>query len=453
MDVVIERGTELSVTPAPAQRAGAGPGLSLSAQVSALPMINPVRGYDWGSRHALAHLQGREPTGAPEAELWMGSHPSGPSMVCTEDGQVSLGDLIAADPRTMLGQECSTRFGPRLPFLLKVLAVEQPLSIQVHPSSEQARAGFARQERDGVPLGARERTYVDTDAKPELLYAVTRFEALAGLRPRERAAHLLGLLGTPRLAPVLAELARERGDLPWPSPGRDRPHRGGVLALATLAGWPVEDRAAFVAEVAASAAIARAELAHGRPEYDRDGERALRWLLRLAEQYPRDTMVLAPLLLQLHRFQPGDTMFVPAGVPHGHLTGMAVEIMSCSDNVVRAGLTSKHVDVDELVSLLDPAVAPMLDVPSWTSGGGAHTVWAPPVEEFWLARIDVDGDARLDARRTGPQVVLCMRGEVSVCCGGTTSVRLTPGQSAFLPAAALDVTLNGRGEVFLAAVP
>ena len=192
-------------------------------------MANPVREYDWGSTRALAALQGREPSGRPEAELWIGAHPTAPSRLRQPDGsEVSLAAAIHANPVAVLGRECTTRFGVRLPFLLKVLAVGRALSIQVHPSQAQAAAGFAREQAADIPQA--ERSYVDPYAKPEMLLPVTEFAALAGLRPRARVIQMLTRLNVPALRPVLLTLKSEAGQA------------GPAGALAILATWPRAQR-------------------------------------------------------------------------------------------------------------------------------------------------------------------------------------------------------------------
>jgi mannose-6-phosphate isomerase len=391
-------------------------------------MVNPVRDYDWGSASVLAHLQGREPHGGPEAELWMGAHPSSPSALVTAAGDpaLPLPDAVAADPRAVLGDAVAERFGPRLPFMLKVLAVARPLSLQVHPDAARARA---------VHLPAGGSPYVDGYAKPELIVAVDELAAIFGFRPAAEAAGLLAALGTPQAAAVAAELsaALAAGD-------------GDEAALRTAFGrlvtWPAEDVPALVA--AAAAAVA------GAGEAGTPAEReARRWVGRLAELHPRDPLVLAPLLLGLIRLAPGEAVFVPAGVPHAYLAGTGVEVLAASDNVVRAGLTSKQVDVAELLAIVDcrPGAEPLTAA---TDLGGGEVAWQPPVPDFRLTRLVVDGVAHPAPEVGGPQVVLCLRGSVTVRAGGA-EVALAGGESAFVTAAAGPLELDGSGEVYRAA--
>ncbi|MGW4474685.1 mannose-6-phosphate isomerase, class I [Nonomuraea sp. NPDC004354] len=350
-------------------------------------LSNPVKHYDWGSRTAIATLTGRpSPSPDPEAEMWLGAHPSGPSLL-VERG-ITLDQAIAADPQAELGAGTVARFGARLPYLLKLIAVERVLSLQVHPSAEQAEAGHAR--------GA----YVDAHPKPELVCALTPFSGLAGFRAPGEAARLLAELELPELRPVVGLL--EAGD----SAG----------ALRLLLEWP--ERKALVEAVAAAA---------GRRGHD--------LVTRLAEQYPDDPAVLAPLLMNRHDLMPGEALFLGAGVLHCYLSGFGVEIMGGSDNVLRAGLTPKPIDVDELLRITDFAAQPLRVEPV----DGLYTV---PVPEFALGRAQAP-DVTLEGGV--PRVFVCVEGEVAV--DGRT---LRPGESAFVPGSQAAVQVRGSGTVFWA---
>ena len=401
-------------------------------------MANPVRAYDWGCIGALATLQGREPSGRPEAELWMGAHPAASSRLRQPDGsEVSLAAAIHGNPVAVLGGEYTTRFGARLPFLLKVLAVARALSIQVHPSQAQAAVGFAREQAAGIPQA--ERSYADPYAKPEMLLPVTEFAALAGLRPRDRIIQMLASLNVPALRPVLLALKSEAGQA------------GPASVLAILATWPRAQRRALASSIR--------ERAHSLLDgtvtsLDSDEQSSLEWVLTLADQHPGDPLAVAPLLLRLHRLQPGQPIYLPNGVPHAYLSGVGVEIMASSDNVVRGGLTSKRVDGQALADLLDPDAAPLLAVPRATLS--PHEVrWQPPVPDFALSRVAVSNVpvtlSREPSDPVGPEVLLCLNGEVTVSSDGG-DVSLRGGQSAFLSASASPAVLAGRGQVYRATV-
>jgi mannose-6-phosphate isomerase len=405
-------------------------------------MINPIRPYDWGSRTRLAELQGRPPADGPEAELWMGAHFNAPSSVIDDGLEVSLRTWIEHSPLTLLGEETVTRFGPRLPFLLKVLGIERALSVQVHPSRELAERGFTDEEQRGVPRTAPHRTYVDRYSKPEFAYALTRMVALAGFRPRDEVAGFLRAIDLPVLAPVLEALQH---------PGR---HGGVVAALTTLLHWPAQDRARLADDVAERCAGLAEELAARADVDPASAELAtvLRWVHVLAGDHPGDPLITAPLLLRLHELPPGGTLFLPAGVPHSYLRGTCVEIMANSDNVLRAGLTTKHISVEALLDALEPDDAPVVGPSSHRSGGEQHA-WDFPVEEFSLGHIVVgpgDGEHATTQASPLPHILLCTRGAVTLHFD-TGELELRSGESAFVPAGCPGLTVRGDGEVFRAA--
>jgi mannose-6-phosphate isomerase len=417
-------------------------------------MDNPVRNYEWGSTTALARLQGRSPSGAPEAELWMGAHPSAPSHLLhqvqlpgvgtsarsTSDGTEAAGErldgLLAERPLDLLGTDVYARFGARLPFLLKVLAISQPLSVQVHPTADRARSAF-----EGEAAVPGEHRYVDPYPKPEMLYALEPVDAMCGFRTADRAGRLLGLVGGTRLARIAEQL-----------------RAGGVetqrleAAFELLVTWPKDDRAELVAEVAAGSRrlLSTAGPQTGDAVLTPDDRRAVTWASRLTAQHPQDPLVAAPFVLDLVRLEPGETLFVPAGAPHGYLYGLAVEIMGNSDNVLRAGLTHKAVAVEELLNIVHGGSRPMRDVPEeWVSPN--EVIWATGVPEFRLSRIWLYESAPVAAypQLAGPQIILCTAGTVRAGCAGH-QVELSPGQSAFVGASGGPVTLTGPGEVFRA---
>jgi mannose-6-phosphate isomerase len=404
-------------------------------------MDNPIRDYDWGSTTTLARLQGRTPTGRPEAELWMGAHPSAPSGLlpspdAADAGPVSLDQLVAEHPRDLLGTDIHDAFGPRLPFLLKILAISEPLSVQVHPTADRAREAFEAEAATPGP-----HIYVDPYPKPELLYALEPVDAMCGFRTAERARHLLELVGGPRMARIVEPLT-EDGD------ENDRIER----AFELLVTWPADDRPELVKDVAAAA---RRLLTSAGPHSDDDrlppaDRRALTWASRLAVQHPTDPLVAAPFVLDVVRVEPGETLFVPAGAPHAYLYGLAVEIMGNSDNVLRAGLTHKPIAVEELLRIVHGGTRPQRDIPeTWVSP--YEVMWSPGVPEFRLSRIWLHENRPITAypQISGPQVILCTAGGVRAECAGH-EVELGPGRSAFVGASGGPVTLTGPGEVFRA---
>jgi mannose-6-phosphate isomerase len=406
-------------------------------------LYTTIRPYAWGSRTALAALQGRPaPADGPEAELWMGSHSGAPSRVIRDGREVELGVVLAADPAGELGADVVAEFGAHLPYLLKVLAVAEPLSLQAHPDAEQARAGFAAEEAAGVPRDAPGRRYRDPSPKPELICALTPFEALCGFR---EVAETVGLLDhlqrTWGVSPVMPYAERLRAG------GADalRDVVGGLLRLGGAA------RDALVAAVGEACAGA-AEKAHGVGDDASGGAgdadtRTYGRIADLAERHPGDPGVVVALLLNHLWLEPGEAVFVPAGSLHAYLQGVGVEVMANSDNVLRGGLTSKHIDHDALLGVLRFDAGPVHPVRRVPEGPGVRR-WTTPAREFSLCRVAVDGTVSFDGGL--PQILLCVEGTVRATAGGTT-VDLTGGAAAFVPASDPVVTLSGRGVVFRAA--
>lgn len=314
----------------------------MSALLGPLRMDNPIQHYAWGSTRALARLRGKLPGTVPEAELWMGAHPRAPSRVTIDGQTLGLDEAIARWPEAMLG-------GPgELPFLLKVLAVAAPLSVQTHPNAEQARLGHAREQARGLPLDHPTRCYPDPHAKPELIVALTPFRALCGFRPWEEARAALAEVGL---------------------------HPAGLREATEL-------------------------LVRGGPGVEQALRQSRDPLVReLAAHHPGDPGALFPLLLRARVLQPGQSLFLPAGNLHAYLEGVAVEIMGNSDNVLRGGLTAKHRDPEELLRIVD-VDAPAPEVQEADPDGA----WPSPGAPFRLH------GAQSPVR--GPAIVLCTGGSL-----------------------------------------
>jgi mannose-6-phosphate isomerase len=394
--------------------------------VSADPVVFPVDGvirpYAWGSPTAIPELLGIEATGRPAAELWLGAHPDDPSGA----QGTTLDKLIAASPEALLGAAVLDRFGPQLPFLLKVLAAETALSIQVHPDRAQARAGFAAEDAAGVPRGAPNRNYKDTNHKPELLCALTEFDALCGFRPVARTLALLDALG---LGSYRDQLAGEG-------------LRATFTALLSLAD-PTPLVEAVVAALPRLAGTEWADLGTA--------------LTRVAGDFPGDVGLAVALLLNHVRLAPGEAIYLAAGSVHAYLHGVGVEILANSDNVLRCGLTGKHIDVPELLRITDFAELAQPRCPDDGSEFGPD--FTVPVPDFALAGVDLDAYRKpgqvagsCAAGEAGkPYLVLCTSGSVRVEVAGTV-VELAPGRAAFVAARPELFTLTGTGQTFLATV-
>ncbi|TGN73622.1 mannose-6-phosphate isomerase, class I [Streptomyces bauhiniae] len=375
---------------------------------------NTVRPYAWGSTTAIPRLLGTEPTGEPQAEMWMGAHPGAPSR--TPRG--TLIEVIDAGPERELGAEAVAKFGPRLPFLLKILAAGAPLSLQVHPNLAQAQQGYAEEERRGVPVDAPDRNYKDANHKPELICALTEFDGLCGFRAPAEAAALLDGLGVDSLKPYV-DLLRAQPE--------DAALREVLTAILTA------DRAEMAGTVT-EATTACARLGGPYTPY-----------ADMARDYPGDPGVIAAMLLNHVRLQPGEALFLGAGIPHAYLDGLGVEIMANSDNVLRCGLTPKHIDVPELLRVVrfeasDPGVLR----PEASPDG--EEVYETPIDEFRLSRWVLPGETTRDLTLPTPQILLCTAGSVRVGEHG-----LLPGRSVFVPAGE-KVEASGEGTLFRATV-
>lgn len=367
-------------------------------------LSNTPRDYAWGSTTAIAELLGRKPSGKPEAELWLGTHPGSPSHVIgagTHGGAGTLSELTT------------------LPFLLKVLAADAPLSLQAHPNLEQAEAGFARENALGIPLSAAERNYRDALPKPELIYALSSdFAALCGFRPVAATRELLAPLGfDPSVDGLLSRLTDDE-------------------SLRSVFAWLLERSAEVLALVDRVS-----ELARGRTEPEFVA------VARLADRYPGDPGVVVALLLNYVVLEPGQVLYLPAGNIHMYLNGLGIELMAASDNVLRGGLTPKHVDVVELLRVLDfrpvpvPLLAPEVPAPGLQ-------VFRPDVPYFELAVVSPVGEPVRFAP-PGESILLCTAGTVSVT-GLVSKFELHRGDAAYVTPDEGALGFEGTGTVFLA---
>jgi mannose-6-phosphate isomerase len=393
--------------------------------VSLYPLDGRVQHYAWGSRESLPGFLGRTPDGRPWAEWWLGAHPSAPSTVGSVPA-TTLDRLVGTDPAQMLGSAVRERFGPRLPFLLKVLAVAEPLSLQVHPTAEQARRGYVAERPVGA-IAPEEPLYADEWAKPEMVLALTRFDAFAGLRPPAGVLARLDALAGVTLA---TSVDRLRAD----------PTAAGVGRLvADLLRLPAEDSRAAVAEVRAGIDQLAQQQAPEAAE--------LAVSARLARRYPDDPAVVVSVLMNHVVLEPGEAMAVQAGLLHCYTGGLAVEIQGTSDNTLRAGLTAKRVDVDEVLRIIDEAAQPRLVWPTEPAPG--LETFHPGSDDFALDRICVAPESRFVLSGGVPAVVLAMDGTLTLSTDGAHT-ELRRGEAVFAPAALGPITLTGLGEVLRA---
>jgi len=371
-----------------------------------LTITNEPRDYAWGSTSLLAALEGRRPSGAPEAEVWFGDHPGDPADVA------GGGTLDAVT-------------GGSLPYLLKLLAAADPLSIQVHPTREQAREGFAREAQ--MDAADPTRNYRDANHKPELIVALSdRFEALSGLRPVPDTLRMLASFGD---APGVVELRRRLAS------GSEE------QALRETIGWLLSGGAQdAVDDVIRALAGAEADEDAAADEF----AETLTAIRTIAERNPDDPGVVVALLMNFLVLHPGEAVFLRAGLLHAYVSGLGVEIMAASDNVLRGGLTPKHIDVEELLKIVDtrPGEVPV------QAATGAVTAYDVPVADFALRRVQLDGERSVAV--SGPSMALSTAGAVRVGTRAGESVAVAVGSAVFAPIDVDELQLSGIGEVFIA---
>jgi mannose-6-phosphate isomerase len=393
------------------------------AEAGILTLQGVVQHYDWGGHNFIPDLLGAENANhRPFAELWIGAHAKAPSLADVAGGQEPLDKLIAETPEAILGQAANARFGGRLPYLFKILDVHKMLSIQAHPTLAQARRGFARENAEGIGLEASCRNYKDDNHKPEIGVALTEFWMLHGFRPLEQIAQTFR--ETPELGALMPEFPKRLEEA-----GHDHEARRGLLRelYSTVMTIPQEQ-----VDVLLNGLLGRLQ---AKPLTDKNS--ADFWALRAAENFPlpgghRDRGIFSVYLLNLVHLLPGQGTYQPAGVLHAYLEGVNVELMANSDNVLRGGLTTKHVDVPELLNILTFEGG----TPNVFGGemvSSQERVYRTPAEEFELSRIALAANSRYTGDALyGPKALLVLHGSGKVTSAGQcTSLR--HGSIAFVP--------------------
>ena len=392
---------------------------------------NTIQEYAWGSRTAITELLGTPPPDKPQAELWMGAHPKASSQIQVDGRWESLADVIAAHPKDILGAAVSERFGGRLPYLFKVLAAAKPLSIQAHPNVRQAAEGFARENRQGIPLTSAQRNFRDDSHKPECLCALTQFWGLCGFRFIPEITGYLNRL-CPDASASGAKLLEH-----FPDASGIRRFMEFLLTLPSERKTVLLSQALFAAR-----------------RLSDDADPVYRWILRLHDAYPSDVGILSPAFLNLVRLEPKEAMFLAAGEPHAYLEGVGIELMANSDNVLRGGLTPKHVDVPQLLDVLTfkPCAAPRLS-PRQVSE--TEWVYDTPAPEFRLSLIRVSKSSpHVAPCRHSADILLCTDGGMTVSDEKEHDVlTLEKGASALLPAVMGAYRLHGDGVCYRASTP
>jgi mannose-6-phosphate isomerase len=372
---------------------------------------------------------GRDPDGAPFAELWLGAHPTGPATAHTSTGAAGLDEIIEADSIRHLGPKVQAEFG-RLPYLLKLLAPARPLSMQVHPSPEMAQAGFHDEETRGVPLTDPTRSFKDEYHKPEMVYALSRFEGLVGFRPTDQVRSLLSRLDGPVTAALNA----------LNSAAADAGLQNVLRQLLQLSAADVDHIVAACRQLADTSSDPEDRAAYGTVD-------------ELARFYQGDVGAVVSLVLNRVVLEPGQLVFLGDGIPHAYLSGFGLELMANSDNVLRLGLTSKHLDSNAMLEALD-FTSSGYEVESAPNGTITH-VFAPPVPEFALS---ISHPEHADGPHTlpgdGPRLLICVEGTIQATTDGESlGLRLNRGESIFVPAADGPLTVKGSGTVAQAFVP
>ena len=403
-----------------------------------------VQHYDWGGHNFIPGLLGiNNPDNKPFAELWIGAHAKAPSLVDVAGYQVPLDQLIAEAPGAILGQAANARFAGRLPYLFKILDVRKMLSIQAHPTLAQAKEGFARENAEGIPVEASSRNYKDDNHKPEIGVALTEFWMLHGFRPLDRIAE--SFTGTPELNSLMPGFPQRLA-----AAGHDHAARRALLRelYSSVMTLPQEQ-----VDLLLNSLLSRLR---AKPITDKDC--ADFWVVRAADNFPLpgghlDRGIFSVYLLNLVHLHPGQATFQPAGVLHAYLEGVNVELMANSDNVLRGGLTTKHVDVPELLKILTFEGG----TPEVFEGvtGGQERVYRTPAEEFELTRISLTPRSRYAGEAAyGPKALLVLQGSATLKAAGKQTL-LNCGSIAFAPCGTQFVVEAGADDlvVFQAGLP
>ena len=393
------------------------------------PLIlkNTIQKYAWGSHFAIQQLTDTAPSEEPWAELWMGAHPKAPSKVQIDGQWVSLDDLIPQCPEKILGEKTAKKFNNTLPYLFKILAAEQPLSIQAHPNAAQAQIGFEQESKAGLDINAPTRNYKDSSHKPECICALTLFTGLKGFRKINSAVDLLKRYCPQALSEGIKALK----------------NKNLKVFFQSLMELPKPKKKMVIQE-----AVKNSEKQIA-PDITSE------WILKLYQQYPNDIGVISPLFLNLFCLEPGQALFLPAGELHAYLDGLGIELMASSDNVLRGGLTPKHVDVPELLNILNFAESEIdiLLPESISDCEGQYPVYA---EEFQLSMIQVsDSKKYVSSKTRSVEILLCTWGNADLSYGSGTvkSIHMKKGDSVLIPASENVYQLNGKAAFYKASVP
>ncbi|MCH2175189.1 MAG: mannose-6-phosphate isomerase, class I [Lentisphaeria bacterium] len=390
-------------------------------------MENTIQNYDWGSTKLIQGLMDKPASESEKwAEVWMGAHPKAPSKV----GDSDLATLIDENPIKFLGEATAKKFENRLPYMMKLLAAAKGLSIQAHPNKQQAEVGFKKENEAGIPIDAPYRNYKDNNHKPEVIVALSEFWGLNGFKLIEEMIVLLEEVNIAEFQIYLEALKNSKS-------------RAEVTNLTKyILEMPETELSSAVNQLVAYAR----EHTYARPEY--------RWILKSYDEYGDDCGLFFILMLNLVHLQPGEGMFCNAGDLHAYLYGLGVELMANSDNVLRGGLTPKHIDVPELLSLLTfDCRKPALYLGDKLSE--IERVYNCPVHEFYLRSVSLEHDETwLQNVLRSAEIIVCVKGEIMIQeLENSEKIKLRQGQSIFISADSEGYELSGRGMLYIAATP
>lgn len=384
------------------------------------PMNNVIQDYAWGSSTSIESLFGIEnPSHKPQAELWMGAHPNGCSSATFNDESILLSDLINQDKASFLSSVTAEMFG-ELPYLFKVLAAEKALSIQVHPNKQQAVDGYNKEEQAGIPLTAFNRNYKDNNHKPELVYALTDYQAMNGFRDFNESISLFKSMNLKSITHFVSAFEEQPNSM-----GLNVFFKN-ILSLS-------DDKK----ETAINELMAYAKVQCDSPLF------AL--LVDLEIQYPNDIGLFTPLMLNVITLKPGQAMYLHACTPHAYIKGTGLEIMANSDNVLRAGLTPKYMDIDELMACTLFNVTPfdsLLMTPEVIAGGVNYPI---PVDDFNFSVLEMVNALPLNT--TSAEVLFAINSDMTVTHISGQTVIVKKGHSVFIPAYTGQYILTSSGKV------
>ena len=384
---------------------------------------NQIQNYAWGSREILGRMRGVPvPTEQPEAEVWVGAHPAAPSRATVDGAESPLNELIVENPSRFLRPD---RTSDWFPFLFKILAIDAPLSIQVHPTPEQAIAGFEDEQARGIAIDAPYRNYKDRYSKPETVIALSPMRVLTGVRPVEQLKTLAAAFGAAWLA--------ERAEL---SPKQ---------LLTEIIRLPEETASAAVQHLV--------DTAPGLLGASNDVVADAAELVRIVDgKYPGDRGLLVAFVMNLVHLAPGESAFTPDGQVHAYVSGTAIELMNPSDNVMRAGLTAKHIDTEELIEVLgEKQDAPVIQRPNPEDGPlGTYAMWD---ERMSVTRVRVEEGKPLSYTFKGISAALSVAGKVTIQAkdgNGTDEFVLGATESVLHVGEPSEAVLSGSGELYIA---